>query len=89
MEEDTLSGRKEDTLSGRKDTLSGRKDTLSVRKDTLSGRKEDHTQGRLQQREDYIRRKATAGMTHTPTPVGARDAVETSVNHCLRTRSSL
>ena len=43
MEEDTLSGRK-------KDTLSGRKDTLSRRKDTLSGRKEDHTQGRLQQR---------------------------------------
>ena len=71
---------------------------------------EDHTQGRrrkttaegrLQQREDYSRREATArGHIHplqwVPVDaveavdvVEAVDAVETSVNHYLRTWSSL
>ena len=66
------------------DTLSGRKE------DTLSGVKEDHTQGRLQQRRRLHKEEGPQQEGHIhPLQLVLVEAVETSVNHCLRTWSSL
>ena len=84
-----------------------RRTTLREEGGPHSGRKEDHTQGRLQQREDYSRGKTTSGgrpqqgghihplqwvlvdAVDAGSIVGAVDAVKTSVDHCMRTWSSL